>query len=149
METRTVGELPGERRSRRRPGENRERLLAAGILEFSLHGYRGTSTTVIAALAEVPQPHVYTNFRTKQELFLGCLARAAESLRGETFTPPHGALAYDSEALARLLLQAVSALGEESLRAELEPQLRGFREALGAAEFEALLLRGARSLLDG
>ncbi len=129
------------RRSRRRPGENRARLLSAGILEFGRLGYRGASTTAIAAIAEVPQPHVYTNFRTKQELFLGCVDRAASALQG-------GASTEDPEALARLVLQAVAALGEGTLRPELEPLLTRLQESLGGAAFDALLVRGARSLLS-
>lgn len=166
--------LSGERRARRPPGENRERLLTAGILEFGRHGYRGASTTAIAARAEVPQPHVYTNFRTKQELFLGCLTRAVvlltESARestGDSTTavktrPPLSTTSEGSridlpltlaqvhepggQALAGFLLQAVSALGEEPLRDDLLPELTTLRGALGAEAFDALLIAGADSL---
>lgn len=75
------------RRARRRPGENRARLLEAGLVEFGLFGYHGTSTAAIAARAEVPQPHVYTSFRTKQELFLACWERVLAYIRAETPQP--------------------------------------------------------------
>lgn len=133
-----------ERRSRRRPGENRERLLGAGILEFGRLGYRGASTTAIAAIAKVPQPHVYTNFRTKQELFLGCVTRAVEEL---LLPAAPSSSPGERDALSRIVLQAVSALGEESLHGELGAMLSGLREALGGDAFEALLVRGARSLI--
>ena len=69
-----------ERRARRKPGENRERLLQAGLHEFGLYGYQGASTARIAARADVPQPHVYANFSGKAELFLACLDSAFELL---------------------------------------------------------------------
>ncbi|MBP1325346.1 AcrR family transcriptional regulator [Leucobacter exalbidus] len=67
-----------ERRARRKPGENRARLVQAGLHEFGLYGYQGASTARIAARAEVPQPHVYTNFTGKPELFLACLDEALD-----------------------------------------------------------------------
>lgn len=133
-----------ERRPRRRPGENRERLLQAGISAFGLYGYQGASTSDIAARAGVPQPHVYTNFRTKQELFLACVSRAAELL-GEA--GPDGDGDGDEQA-ARLMLQAVAALGTEgSLGGELGERLTVLRASIGEQAFESLLLRGARGLL--
>ncbi|QIM18414.1 helix-turn-helix transcriptional regulator [Leucobacter coleopterorum] len=65
------------RRPRRRPGQNHELLIEAGIVEFGLYGYQGASTSAIAVRAEVPQPHVYANFATKQELFLECFLRVS------------------------------------------------------------------------
>ncbi|UOR03046.1 TetR/AcrR family transcriptional regulator [Leucobacter allii] len=67
-------------RPRRKPGENRQRLVEAGLVEFGLFGYHGASTAGIAARADVPQPHVYASFATKHELFLACVAAAAEEL---------------------------------------------------------------------
>lgn len=67
-------------RSRRRPGENRERLIEAGLIEFGLFGYHGASTAGIAARAEVPQPHVYASFPSKRALFLAVVRRVAERL---------------------------------------------------------------------
>lgn len=70
------------RRRRRRPGENRERLIDAGLLEFGRLGYHGAATGAIAARAGVPQPHVYASFRTKRELFLACIDRSGALLEG-------------------------------------------------------------------
>ncbi|WP_416446743.1 TetR/AcrR family transcriptional regulator [Leucobacter sp. HNU] len=67
-------------RSRRPPGENRERLIEAGLIEFGLFGYHGASTAGIAARAEVPQPHVYASFPSKRALFLAVVRRVAERL---------------------------------------------------------------------
>jgi len=79
------------RRPRRRPGENRERLVEAGLIEFGLFGYHGASTAAIAARADVPQPHVYASFETKRELFLACLdaacARSGAARPDDAATP--------------------------------------------------------------
>ena len=77
-------------RPRRRPGENRERLIEAGLIEFGLFGYHGASTAGIAARAEVPQPHVYASFPSKGELFLAVVRRVAERLAGPTALAPAG-----------------------------------------------------------
>ena len=71
------------RRARRRTGENRERLILAGILCFGRTGFSGTSTGEIAATADVPQPHVYANFSTKHALFLECLSLVIDILISE------------------------------------------------------------------
>ncbi|MBK0421382.1 helix-turn-helix transcriptional regulator [Leucobacter sp. CSA2] len=71
-----------ERRPRRRPGENREQLVKAGLIEFGLHGYHGASTAAIARRAGVPQPHVYASFPTKLALFEACATRALDLLDG-------------------------------------------------------------------
>lgn len=125
-----------ERRTRRRPGENRERLQEAGLIEFGLFGYHGTSTGRIAARAEVPQPHVYANFRTKQDLFLACLELALPCL----------AIGRDDAAAELFLYQAYAAAGTPELRAQLTSPLRRISDELGEAALAALLLRAARVL---
>ncbi|MBO1902565.1 helix-turn-helix transcriptional regulator [Leucobacter weissii] len=126
------------RRSRRRPGENRERLIEAGIAEFARLGYRGASTVVIAERAEVPQPHVYASFRTKRELFLACVDRIArESL--------DAAASDETRALvSAFLLQSVASrhdaeVGEEVFDRLLSPLLDG----LGPAELSDRIGRAA------
>lgn len=140
---------PGERRLRRRPGENRERLLSAGVTEFGVHGFHGASTTAIAARADVPQPHVYANFQTKRELFLGCFVRVCEELTesggGEHIVE---AAAPARAAQARLLLQAVAALGDTNLAPELRTELAELRLLLGPGAFDRLLLLGVEDLLE-
>lgn len=126
------------RRPRRRPGENRERLIAAGIVEFGARGYHGASTAAIAALAEVPQPHVYASFRTKGELFLACAERVAHGRDGVSELGSAG---------DAFLLQAVAALGEPQLRDELLPVLRTLRLRLGAELFNGSLARAAGTAL--
>lgn len=136
------GGAHGVRRSRRRPGENRERLLEAGIGEFGTLGYHGASTGSIAALAGVPQPHVYASFATKHDLFIACaervVARVVESRSADS-----------DDTAARFLLQLVSSLGDAELRRQLLPLALELREALGEERFTALLARAAESMVRG
>lgn len=106
---------------------------------------------------------MYTNFRTKQELFLGCLDRvcailgdlsSAESSAGEVDVVPGRADALSRqepkpEVLASFLLQAVAALRAEPLRASTLLKLTGLRDLIGAEAFDRLLVRGGDSLLEG
>lgn len=57
-------------------GPSRERLLKAATVLFASHGYRGTSTQQIAALAGVNQVTVFRLFRSKRALFLKVLERS-------------------------------------------------------------------------
>lgn len=139
--SRSNGDISGAdgsaRRARRRPGENRERLLDAGIAIFSAHGYHGASTAAIAALAEVPQPHIYANFRTKQELFLDCARKVIDDLTrpsdnrlsSETATAVH----------ADFLLQCLAASREPLLQPELQDLLHGLSDKLGPPVLTGLI----------
>lgn len=126
-----------ERRLRRRPGENREYLLEAGLVEFGLSGYHGTATARIATRAGVPQPHVYASFRTKQELFLACVEASADRVRGSEANA-------DDELL---ILQAVAAAQTPDLSGPLREILSALRHSVGDVAFHALLARAARSML--
>jgi len=125
------------RRPRRRPGENRERLLEAGIGEFGMRGYRGASTAAIAASAGVPQPHVYASFPAKRDLFLACAARVIDEL----------ACGGAGAASAAFLFQAVSSLNDEELRDELLPAIRDLRGEIGDVRFSGLLTKAAAAAL--
>ncbi|QAB17930.1 TetR/AcrR family transcriptional regulator [Leucobacter muris] len=129
------------RRTRRRPGENRERLLEAGLVEFGLFGYHGASTSSIAARADVPQPHVYANFETKQQLFLACFERLGEQLSVRPSEAP-------SESLLRFLYQSVASSAAPGLQKPMRRPLLELRALLGEPLFDALLAAGARALLD-
>lgn len=133
------------RRPRRKPGENRERLLEAGLIEFGLLGYHGASTAAIASRADVPQPHVYSSFATKRELFLACVVRVVKglSLWGDARTP--GSVA---DADARLLFQAVAAARSHELAPDLGRVLDDLEEHLGEERLLAVVARGAAVLLD-
>lgn len=88
--TRAASTLTAQRRQRRRQGENRERLITAGIAEFGSFGYFGASTNAIAKRAEVSQPHVYSNFNTKLELFQACAERVIKQTKQYSSDVMHG-----------------------------------------------------------
>lgn len=144
------------RRSRRRPGENRERLLAAGLIEFGTHGFRGAATSQIAERADVPQPHIYSSFATKHELFLECLARTVDTLLTSNTVPVHAqspsdavkhtpdwneASSADSSVIAaRMVFQAIATIGtRDSLGEAIERELSRLRAALDDGVFEELI----------
>lgn len=128
---------PPSRRPRRRTGENRERLLVAGIIQFGISGYHGASTASIGELADVSQPHVYANFTTKQELFLACALCVSEYLAGDSSSVSTAPAlnSFPPGAVDRFLLQAVAAVGEEKLEPALTEILETLQETLGEAAF--------------
>lgn len=118
------------RRVRRRPGENRARLIEAGLLVFGRHGFHGASTAAIAELADVPQPHVYASFSTKQALFLECGNEAAQRLAtcdlSEVLQTP---LDEELRVLGAFVLQCLA----NSSDAKLNGELRGVLDKLCAS----------------
>ena len=88
--TRAASSSTAQRRQRRRQGENRERLITAGIAEFGSLGFFGASTSSIAKRAEVSQPHVYSNFNTKLDLFLACAERVIKQTEQYSSDVMHG-----------------------------------------------------------
>ena len=144
-----AADAPTARRPRRRPGENRERLLEAGIREFGTLGYAGASTAAIAAAAAVPQPHVYANFKTKQALFLACAHRVCRELGSAELgsTELGRAPEQDAAQYRRFLLQAIAAAPRLELHEHLTPLLLELRETSGEC-FDAALVDAAISLLQ-
>lgn len=133
-----------QRRARRKPGENRERLIEAGLTEFGLFGFHGASTAAIAARAGVPQPHVYANFPNKHALFVETCAAAAHIVR----THPDDSAATDQlrgsepstsedarTSAQRAVLQAISAVAIPELRDDLLSLLVPLRNGLGMERF--------------
>ena len=137
------------RRPRRKPGENRERLLEAGLVEFGLFGYHGASTAAIAARAEVPQPHVYASFATKQELFVACCTRAltARSDREAPSADVPQRSPAPARVRSRLVLQAFAASRDPQLSEALAPLLRTYLSQTQPDGFAEDLTRGAHDLL--
>lgn len=135
-----------QRRPRRRPGENRERLLEAGLIEFGLFGYHGASTSAIAARADVPQPHLYASFATKRDLFLSCCARAFAVPADDSRDGKTGRTVEPHTGRNRLLMQAIAVVRDPRLQESLEPLLQRFIAHSGET-LSALLDDAAASLL--
>lgn len=130
----------GHRRPRRRPGENRERLIEAGIHVFGANGYHGASTAAIAALADVPQPHVYASFSTKQELFLTCWERVYDEVLQKVGDVPTLTAAF--------FLQATSVVHSPDFAQTLvHGDLIELRTVLGSSRLQKLLKSGFDQLL--
>jgi TetR/AcrR family transcriptional regulator len=67
------------RRPKSRIGEvNAERILDAGLLIFSRHGYSGARIDQIADAAEMSKPNLLYYFRTKEELYRAVLRRTLD-----------------------------------------------------------------------
>src|SRR5947207_6496802 len=96
-------------RTRKSAEERREDILAIALEHFAVGGYRGTSTETIAREAGISQPYLFRLFRTKKELFLGCVDRADEKVEAafrraaadapEGERPKARAHAYETELL--------------------------------------------------
>lgn len=136
---------PGNRRPRRRPGENHAILLAAGTVEFGLHGYAATQTSTIARRAGVSQPNVYANFASKRELLLACLHGALVS--AESDAPSASAQGSLNDEHALLLYQAVACVRDPLLREDVLRVIEALRTALGDTGFSETLLRASQLLL--
>lgn len=142
-----------ERRARRKPGENRARLLEAGLIEFGLFGYHGASTSSIAERAGVPQPHVYANFGSKKDLFVACLGSVIDDteLLALSFKAETSSTAEEvNPRCARFSLfifQATASVQSTEVRETVAPLLHKLAEILGAELFERSLVLGGRLLL--
>lgn len=67
------------RKPKSRIGEvNAERILDAGLLIFSRHGYSGARIDQIADAAEMSKPNLLYYFRTKEELYRAVLRRTLD-----------------------------------------------------------------------
>lgn len=135
------------KRARRATGENRARLISAAISEFGSKGFHGASTADIGKVADVPQPHVYANFKSKLDLFEACLVSVDEGLRHEN-DAFQGELATEQTdlTLSRFLFQAIASV--ESLPdSDLAIPLAKLRDDLGD-RFNRLILRAASSYCE-
>jgi AcrR family transcriptional regulator len=71
-------------RTRKSAEERRAEIVAIGIEQFALNGYKGTSTEAIAREAGISQPYLFRLFKTKRELFLACFDAAHQEIH-DTF----------------------------------------------------------------
>ena len=75
---RNDGGEPPARVRRPRRGEVRERLLATALTVFTERGYDGSTLDQVAAAAGFSKGAVYSNFASKDELFLALMDRQVE-----------------------------------------------------------------------
>jgi AcrR family transcriptional regulator len=121
-------------RTRPTRGEVRDRILDAALEVFAAEGFAGATIDAIGQAAGFTKGAVYSNFESKDELFLALLDRQFET-RGEliatAFDSSGGDPAATAQALSRSMLESIHhqndfylVLTEYWLRAVRDPQLR-------------------------
>ncbi|OBG65015.1 MULTISPECIES: TetR/AcrR family transcriptional regulator [unclassified Mycobacterium] len=122
-------------RTRPTRGEVRDRILDAASKVFAAEGFAGATIDAIGQAAGFTKGAVYSNFESKDELFLSLLDREFE-LRGEQIAialdRSDGDTAAAAREVSRSVLDSVRdhsdyyvLLVEYWLRAQRDPQLRG------------------------
>ncbi|WP_026256377.1 TetR/AcrR family transcriptional regulator [Mycobacterium sp. 155] len=128
--------MPSVKPARTRPtrGEVRDRILDAALEVFAAEGFAGATIDAIGQAAGFTKGAVYSNFESKDDLFLALLDRQFET-RGEliatAFDNNGGDTAATARALSRSMLESIRnqneyyvVLTEYWLRAVRDPQLR-------------------------
>lgn len=121
-------------RTRPTRDEVRDRILDAALAVFAAEGFAGTTIDAIGQAAGFTKGAVYSNFESKDELFLALLDRQFET-RSElivtAFDTGRGDVAAIAQALSRSMLESIHdqneyqvVLFEYWLRAVRDPQLR-------------------------
>ena len=64
--------------ARMKASDRKEQLLDSAARCFARHGYRGTTTAMIAAEAAVSEPIIYRHFRNKQDLFIALVEKVGD-----------------------------------------------------------------------
>ncbi len=64
--------------ARMRAEDRKQQLLHSAARCFALHGYRGTTTAMIAAEAGVSEPIIYRHFKNKHDLFIALIDEVGE-----------------------------------------------------------------------
>jgi AcrR family transcriptional regulator len=60
--------------------DRRRQLLESAAHCFAKHGYRGTTTAMIAAEAGISEPIIYRHFKNKQTLFIALIEKVADEV---------------------------------------------------------------------
>lgn len=121
-------------RTRPTRGEVRDRILDAALEVFAAEGFAGATIDAIGQAAGFTKGAVYSNFGSKDELFLALLDRQFE-LRGELIATAldrgGGETTATAEALSRVMLDSIRdqtdyhiVFIEYWLRAVRDPELR-------------------------
>jgi AcrR family transcriptional regulator len=125
----------------------REAVVAAALPHFARNGFRAASMEAIARDAGVSQPYLFRLFGTKRALFLACMARNLETVRG-AFAEAAAGVDDPGERRGAMGRAYIALLGD---RDQLLTQLQGYaacadpeiREAVrwGFGELVALVAR--------
>ena len=66
--------------ARMKAADRRRQLLDSAARCFAMHGYRGTTTAMIAAEAGISEPIIYRHFRNKHDLFVALIEKVADEV---------------------------------------------------------------------
>lgn len=66
--------------ARMKAEDRRQQLLESAAKCFAQHGYRGTTTAMIAAEAGISEPIIYRHFKNKQDLFVALIEKVADEV---------------------------------------------------------------------
>ncbi len=84
--------------ARMRAEDRKQQLLDSAARCFAQHGYRGTTTAMIASEAGVTEPIIYRHFRNKHDLFIALIEEVGERV----FKNWEDATAHAASPLAKL-----------------------------------------------
>lgn len=132
----------------------REQLLKTAAQCFAKHGYRGTTTAMIAAEAGVSEPIIYRHFRNKQELFIALIQKVGDEVMNNweqatrnTRSPLDKlrSLLYRNPATAdpwtasvyQLLFHASTEVSEPAIRQAIRDHYEGYLQALASVMSDA------------
>ncbi len=66
--------------ARMKAADRRKQLLDSAARCFAQHGYRGTTTAMIASEAGISEPIIYRHFRNKRDLFVALIEKVADEV---------------------------------------------------------------------
>jgi len=66
--------------ARMKAQDRRRQLLESAAQCFARHGYRGTTTAMIAAEAGISEPIIYRHFKNKHDLFVALIEKVADEV---------------------------------------------------------------------
>lgn len=140
--------------ARMKAADRREQLLECAAKCFAEHGYRGTTTAMIAAAAGVHEPTIYRHFKSKQKLFIALIERVGEQVFANWERATRGArtpveklqaLMYDNPATAdpwtarvyRILFHASTEAAEPAIQDAIRQHYERYVRTLAAVVSEA------------
>jgi AcrR family transcriptional regulator len=112
---------------RMKAGARREQLLKKAAQCFAKHGYRGTTTAMIAAEAGVSEPSIYRHFRNKQDL---------EKLQSLLYRNPATADPWTAS-VYQLLFHASTEVSEPAIRQAIRDHYDRYLKSLASVMSDA------------
>lgn len=140
--------------ARMRAQDRKQQLLESAARCFALHGYRGTTTAMIAAEAGVSEPIIYRHFKNKHDLFIALIEEVGdrvfhnweeatagattplEKLQNMMFANPATSDPYTAS-VYQLLFHASTEIAEPAILEAIRDHYERYARALAAIMKEA------------